>query len=293
MDPRPVLMGGGDGLGERVEGAGVQVARLEHHDGGALATARERRSEGVCAQAALLVDRDDLGRAQAEVAQRQVDGVVALGADQHPDPGTAVEPPLGDVPAGPAQDGVPARSQPGEVGHRRARREPHSAADRKAEEVDEPGAGHVLDRAVGRSQPAQARVLVPRADEPVGGEGGGVGPPDDEAEEPARRHGGEPGVTGLDEQVEDLGGVGGPVRELGAEGLGHLLDGRLWGDCPAIQRRQPLERMVVRPVERGRVLIHPCSVLRAVITHQMPTAQSCGSTETEVMAARFGAMLAR
>jgi hypothetical protein len=29
------------------------------------------------------------------------------------------------------------------------------------------------------------------------------------------------------------------------------------------------------------------------MTHQMPTAQTCGSTETEVMAARFGAMLAR
>ena len=111
MDPGPVLVGGGDGLGERVEGARVQVARLEHDDGGPLATAREGRSEGVGAQAALPVDRDDVGRAQTEVAQRQVDGVVALGADQHPDPRTPVEAPLGHIPAGPAQDGIPARSQ--------------------------------------------------------------------------------------------------------------------------------------------------------------------------------------
>jgi hypothetical protein len=51
--------------------------------------------------------------------------------------------------------------------------------------------------------------------------------------------------------------------------------------------------MVVRPLKRGSVLIHPCSVLRAAIVHQMPTAQSCGSIETGVMGGSFGAMLAR
>ena len=135
-------------------------------------------------EASLVVGRDRLGRAEAEVAQRQVDGVVPLRADEHPHAGRADQPAARDVPAGAAQHLVAGGGEAGEVGHRAAGDEADGAARRQPEQVEHPRLGDVLDGGVGRGERAQAGVLVPRADQPVGGQRRGVGAADDEAEEP-------------------------------------------------------------------------------------------------------------
>ena len=102
-----------------------------HDDGGPAVTRVERGGEGGGLDPALVVGRDRLGRAEAEVAQRQVDGVVPLGAHEHAharasraSPWVATSQPCA------AQHLVAAGGQAGEVGHRPAGHEPDGAARR-------------------------------------------------------------------------------------------------------------------------------------------------------------------
>ena len=77
---------GGDRLRERVEGARVDVACLQDDDGrGSIWDLAQGVRQGGRADAALVVGFDRLRRAEAEVAQGQVNGVVTLRADEHPD----------------------------------------------------------------------------------------------------------------------------------------------------------------------------------------------------------------
>jgi hypothetical protein len=103
---------------------------------------------------------------------------------------------------------------------------------------------------VRRGHPAQAAVLVPGADQPVGRQGCGMGPSDDEAEETPRPHGGKSGIARLGQEVDDLRWVGPVVGKGSAERLGHLVDGGLWWDRSILQGRQPIQCMPVRPIER-------------------------------------------
>ena len=84
MDPRAVLARGGDDVGQRVDRAGVDVARLRAHDRRAVA-GRQRRGERVGAHRALAVDRDDLDRRapEPEQPQRAPDRHVRLLAREH------------------------------------------------------------------------------------------------------------------------------------------------------------------------------------------------------------------
>jgi hypothetical protein len=104
---------------------------------------------------------------------------VTLGAHDDSYSWSAGETALGHVPAGLPENGVPTSGQPGEVGHGAARHEPDGALAGQPEEVQQPGAGDIFDRAVRRGHPAQTAVLVPCADQPVGCKGGRVGPSDD------------------------------------------------------------------------------------------------------------------
>lgn len=52
---------------------------------------------------ALLINGDDLGRAEAEVAKHHVDGVVTLRTDQHSDPRRTCQTVVPDVPPRPRQ----------------------------------------------------------------------------------------------------------------------------------------------------------------------------------------------
>ena len=133
-------------------------------------------------------------------------------------PGAPTRPAARHVPAGPAQHRVATGGEAGEVGHRAARDEADGALPRQAEQVEQPGLGDLLHGGVGRGSGAQAGVLVPRADEPVGGQRRGVGAADDEAEEPPRRHRGEPGLAGPRQEVDDVLRRGRSLREVGARG---------------------------------------------------------------------------
>jgi hypothetical protein len=73
---------GGDGLHEGVEGTGVDVAGLEADDRRPAVAGLERGGEGGGLDPALVVGGHRLRRPEPEVAQREVDGVVPLGADQ-------------------------------------------------------------------------------------------------------------------------------------------------------------------------------------------------------------------
>ena len=199
-----------------------------------------------------------LGRAEAEVAQHQVDRVVPLLARpararraSRPGRASATSQPAR------AQHRVAAGGEAGEVGHRAAGHEAHGAPRREAEQVEHPRLGDVLDRGVRRGDGAQPGVLVPGAGQPVGGHRGGVGAADDEAEEPAGRHGGQAGLAGLGEQVDDVVPVGRAVRQRAAEPLddgGHV---RLRRHRPVGQGVEPAERVGVGAVERPCCGIHP------------------------------------
>src|SRR5680860_1366291 len=102
----------GDRLGERVERAGVNVARLEYDDRRLVAAFVERRLQRVSTQPPLIIDRDLLGRSQPEIAKGEVDGVVPLGAHDDANSWSAVETALGHVPAGIPEDGIPTGGQP-------------------------------------------------------------------------------------------------------------------------------------------------------------------------------------
>lgn len=182
------------------------------------------------------------------------------------------------VPAHPPEHGVAPGCQAGEVRHRAARDEADRGALRQAEQVDDPGTGDVLDGGVGGGEPAQPGVLVPRAHQPVRGQRRGVGAADDEPEEPARRHRGQPGLAGLRHQVHDLRSVGARLRKLRAECLDqgfHTGPGR---HRPLVQARQPGQAVLVGPLQRGRSFVHQVSLRAPGGWHQTPRRQSAPFT---------------
>jgi hypothetical protein len=203
----------------------------------------------------LLVDVDDLGRRETGVPQRQVDRVVPLAAGQHPDRRTPDEA-ARDVPARPSEQLVPPGGDAGEVGRRRTGGEPDLTVLRQAEQVDQPRARHLLHGRHARRHLTHRGVLVPRRDEPVRCQGGGVGATDHEAEEPPRRHRGQPRLDRGAEQVHDVRRRGRLLGELAAEGV---RDGRRVVLCrhrPTGQAAAPLGRAAVRPLQgSGEVLV--------------------------------------
>ena len=184
-------------------------------------------------------------RAEAEVAQRQVDGGVPVLADAARGPGEPpVRPSPVEVPAGPGEHLLPAGGQAGEVGHRGAGDEPDVGVGRQAEQVEQPGRRRPPRR---RSVPGcgvpHPGVLVPGADQPVGGQRGRQRAADHPAEEPAGRHRHQAGLDVPGQQVDHVGRVGRPVR-AGPPRRGHDLVG---GD-PAAAPRGPGRR----PASPGR-----------------------------------------
>ena len=119
---------------------------------------------------------------------------------------------LGYVPAGSAEDRVPAGGQSGEVRHRAAGHEADRAAAGQFEQIEQPRAGDVLHCAVRGGDAAQRAVLVPRADEPVGRQGRRVGSTHDETEETPRWHRRQARFAGLRQQVDHRGRVASTAR---------------------------------------------------------------------------------
>ncbi len=261
MHPGAVPASGLDRGTEGVERTGMDVARLQDHDRRAGAAGRpgprrQRRFERIGIDAALVVGGDDFGRAEAEVTQRQVDGVVPFRADEHPDPRRPGQPVGGDLPACLVQHRVPRGGQAGEVGHRGAGDEADPAACGQPEHVEQPALRHVLDRGERGCRQEQARVLVPGADQPVGGQGRRVRAADDEPVEPARRHRGEAGLAGPGEEVDDLRRFCRAVRQAGAERGGDLGHGGLRRDGPGSEAVEPLRCVARRAGERDVTIWH-------------------------------------
>ena len=177
---------------ERIERAGVHVAR----PGAPRSSARpapcaSAAAQGVRVDPALLVDIDRLRGTEAQVPQRQVDGLVPLGSDEHAHPGRAGETAGGHVPAGAPQHVVACRGQAGEVRHRRSGDQADRALGGQTEQVQQPSADQIVRGAVRRGDGAQAAVLVPRAGQPVGCHRGWQRSADHESEEPSGRHRGQ------------------------------------------------------------------------------------------------------
>ncbi len=97
----------------------------------------QRRAKSIRARCAPRGRHRRLRRGQPGVAQREVHGVVALPAGEHPH-GRAAREAAATRPTPPLEQGVPAGRDAGEVGRRRAGREPHRRARRQPEEVEQP-----------------------------------------------------------------------------------------------------------------------------------------------------------
>ena len=105
-----------DDLGQRIEGAGVDVAGLGAHDRRPLARG-ERVAQRSRVHAARGVDGDGQQRvgAEAEDPRRAVDRDVALGAHHEAHARSALQPAGLDVPPHAGQHGVARRRQAGDV----------------------------------------------------------------------------------------------------------------------------------------------------------------------------------
>ncbi|OLT15620.1 hypothetical protein BJF80_09520 [Serinicoccus sp. CUA-874] len=126
---------GGDGLLEGVAGARVDVAGLQGHQDRSGPSVGQGLLERVGPHPSPVVDGHRLGGTEAEVVQRDVDGVVPLFADEHPDTRAAGQPLPRDVPPRPAEHRVAPGREPGEVGHGGAGREADGALRGEAQQV--------------------------------------------------------------------------------------------------------------------------------------------------------------
>ncbi len=256
MHPGTGVTGGPDRLTEGVEGAGMDVTGLEDHDRGTGTAGRQGAAQGRGLDASLVVRGHQVGCAEPEVAQREVDGQVPVRAGDDVDGGSAGEAVAGGVVPGAPQRLVAGGGEAGEVGHRGAGGEPDRAFPRQAEQVEQPGPGDLLRRRVRRGHGTHHTVLVPGADQPVGGQGGRFGAADDEAEEAAAGKGGESRLARGGQQVDDLGGRGGAVGQLGAERAHDRVDRGAGGDRTAGQVRQPADGVVVCLSQRRLARVH-------------------------------------
>jgi hypothetical protein len=94
----------------------VHVAGLQANDDRAsILDARQPRLQRLGLQAALPVDVDQLGRAEARVAKGDVDRLATFDAAEHADPGRPRQAPPIEVPPAALQHGRPRCSQAGRV----------------------------------------------------------------------------------------------------------------------------------------------------------------------------------
>jgi hypothetical protein len=121
--------------GDRVERSRVQVPGLQADDDRA-SSCSKRLGQRVGQDPAPRVSGHDLGCAQPQVAQHEINRVMTLCADQDPHPRCAGEPEPVEVPTDVGQHLLAARRDPGEVGHRGTGREPDIGTRGQTEQVE-------------------------------------------------------------------------------------------------------------------------------------------------------------
>ena len=218
-----------DGLGERVEGAGVDVARRRSITSVGPVARGQGPRQGVQPDPALAVGRRSARTvpeprpsrctATSIVACRSCDAITRTrGAPWSPASSTS-------QPA-PASTACRRGGEPGEVGHLQppVTNPTAASAGRPSRSITQ-RAGSLLQGRRGRSRRPQPVVLVPRRDQPVRGERRRVRAADDESEEAAGAHRRE---TGLGERGEGLEHRLGGTGSLGHGGV-HRGEHRLGG----------------------------------------------------------------
>ena len=223
MHPAAALVCQPADVANRVERPGVHVACLRADDERhAVITVRQLPFKLGDAHAALVVDGHDLGcsRAEAEVAQRDVDGRMPLGTDDDPHPRCADEPLRLDVPTQPLQGCVTRRREGREVRHRRARDKSRARGRGQAQQIEQPGTRDIFDDGSGRTGDVEARVLVPHARQPVGGKGSRDAAADHEPEVPRTAGSDETGFAGRSKFSDYRPRFGRLLGQVAAEALG-------------------------------------------------------------------------
>ena len=209
MHPGIVRVADRDDLGERIEGAGIDLPGLRDHHLRA-AQRPDGRLERGGQHAALIVgvDADDPLAAEADQLQRREQRGVRVGADQHMHRRRAEQPVGVGVPTGLQQRAGARGGEAGAVGDGGAGGKADAGFSGQVEDVEQPALGHFLERRGGRRGGVVAGVLAPGADQHVGSDAGrmrGAHHPGEEAR-PDGRH--QPGRGKLGQFVDHGGGVG-------------------------------------------------------------------------------------
>ena len=247
-------MGQGDQLGKGIEGAAVDVARLEHHDRGPPGLARQgvaAASSGASCPGESLGSTTMFAVPMPRQLGRARRGAVHFTRGEDAETRRAGQPVAIDVPARAREHGVPRRGQAGDVGHLAAGDEREGRWRRQAEHVLEPGAADLLDHGGRRATGIQPRVLVPCRREPVGGERRGKAGTDHPAVEAAPRAAQEAAGRIARQLVDDGDRVDALVRQRAREAPSQLGEWRGGTHGCGIERPEIRERQFGGSLEGG------------------------------------------
>ena len=161
------------------------------------------------------------------------------------------------VPVGAREHGMAGGRQCGGVRALPARDEADARARREAEEVERPLRRNLLDRGSRGRKRVKGRALVPRGDQPVGGQRGRQRAADDEAEVPRTGRGDDPGFgargQGVDYRLRVLSLLG----QWAAEHLADRPGVRASGNGPLVERLQEALRVSRGCIKGPSAVEHP------------------------------------
>ncbi len=173
--------------GVGVVSANVEIGGLEHHDGRSVRTLFKRRVEGRGQQAAAIIDgqSDDVGRAQAQIADGALHGAVNLSAGKNADGRRAKEALLFHIPPATRQQTVAGGREAGGMRHLASGDEGEAGGGRQSQYLLEPAAGDLFHHGGGRPALVGDGILVPGGSQPIGSQCGLHRSADHPAEEAA------------------------------------------------------------------------------------------------------------
>ncbi len=182
-----------------------------------------------------------------------------LGAGDDPHSGRTGEPVLLDVPARALEHRVPRGRKAGDVRHLAARHEGERGAWRKPQEIHEPRTGDLFDHRGGRAADDEARVLVPRAGQPVGRERRRQRPADDEAEVASARDPDDAALGLTSQSLDHLEWLAWLVRQVASEGHSQLLDRGGRPNGPLVERLEEVGSDLSGSPEERAIVSHAAS----------------------------------